>query len=62
MSITQLEPWLTKRELAAKLKVSVRTVERLGIPYDIRVAGMNRYHLSTARAYLRGELNEEEGK
>jgi hypothetical protein len=26
------EPWLTKRELARKLRVSVRTIERLKLP------------------------------
>ena len=60
MTVMQREPWLTKRELAAALKVSVRTIERAGIPHDVRIAGMNRYYLSEARAYLRGETKEEE--
>ena len=61
VTLTHREPWLTKKELAAALKVSVRTIEREGIPYDVRIAGMNRYYLSEARAYLRGEHDEEEG-
>lgn len=39
------EPWLTKRELAAHLKISTRTVERLRLP-AMRVGGQNRYMLS----------------
>jgi hypothetical protein len=46
------EPWLTKRELAAELRVSVRTVERLRLP-AMRVGGQNRYLLSEAERYLR---------
>lgn len=52
------EAWLTKKELADALKVSVRTIERERIPYDVRIAGMNRYYLSQVRAFLRGELAE----
>jgi hypothetical protein len=48
------EPWLTKRELAAKLKVSPRTVERL-IPPTMRVGGQNRYLLSAAQRHLAGD-------
>ena len=47
------EPWLTKRELAAELKVSTRTVTRLKLPCT-RVGGQNRYHLTEAEAALRG--------
>ena len=46
------EPWLTKRELAAQLKVSPRTVERLHLP-AMRVGGRNRYLLSECERYLR---------
>lgn len=45
------EPWLSKRELAAHLKVSPRTIERLKPPY-LRVGGMNRYKLSQVERYL----------
>ena len=37
------EPVLTKRELARRLKVSTRTIERLGLPAT-RVGGQNRYY------------------
>jgi excisionase family DNA binding protein len=47
------EPWLTKRELAAELKVSTRTVERLRLP-AWRVGGQNRYRLSEVEAHLAG--------
>jgi hypothetical protein len=47
------EPWLTKRELAANLKVSTRTVERLDLPYR-RVGGQNRYLFSEVEAHLAG--------
>ena len=46
------EPWLTKRELAAEFKVSVRTIERLQLP-AMRVGGQNRYRLSEVERYLR---------
>lgn len=39
------EPWLTQRELAAHLRVSRRTIQRLRLPYT-RVGGQNRYRLS----------------
>lgn len=45
------EPWLTKREIARKLKLSVRTVERLRLP-AMRVGGQNRYRLSEVERYL----------
>lgn len=47
------EPWMTKRELAAALKVSPRTITRR-IPPSLRVGGQNRYYLSEAIAHLRG--------
>jgi hypothetical protein len=46
------EPWLTKRELAAELKVSMRTIERLHLP-AMRVGGQNRYLRSECESYLR---------
>ena len=49
------EPWLTKRELAAELKVSVRTIERLQLPFALRVGGQNRYLLSQVERYLQGK-------
>lgn len=36
------EPWLTQRELANRLKVSRRTIQRLRLPCT-RVGGQNRY-------------------
>jgi excisionase family DNA binding protein len=45
------EPWLTKRELAAQLHCSTRTIERLRLP-SMRVGGQNRYRLSEVEAYL----------
>lgn len=45
------EPWLTKRELAERLRCSRRTVERLGPP-AMRVGGQNRYRLSEVEAFL----------
>jgi hypothetical protein len=47
------EPWLTKSELAAELKVSIRTIERLHVP-AMRVGGQNRYLRSEAEAFLGG--------
>jgi hypothetical protein len=47
------EPWLTKREVARKLQVSTRTVERLHLP-AIRVGGQNRYLMSHVEAALSG--------
>lgn len=46
--------WLTKRELARELRVSVRTIERLKPPC-MTVGGQNRYHLSEVEAFLRGD-------
>lgn len=48
------EPWLTKRELAAALKISVRTIERLRLP-AMRVGGQNRYRRSEVERHLGGE-------
>jgi len=53
------EPWLTKRELAARLRCSSRTIERLCLPV-MRVGGQNRYRLSEVEAHLRGEQRRAE--
>lgn len=45
------EPWLTKRELARKLRVSPRTIERHRFP-RMRVGGQNRYLMSEVRASM----------
>jgi hypothetical protein len=47
------EAWLTKRELARKLRVSPRTIERLRLPY-VRVGGQNRYRMSQVESALAG--------
>jgi excisionase family DNA binding protein len=47
------EPWLTKREVARKLRVSTRTIERLRLP-AIRVGGQNRYRMSEVDRALGG--------
>jgi hypothetical protein len=47
------EPWLTKSELARKLRVSTRTIERLRLPC-IRVGGQNRYVMSQVETALTG--------
>jgi len=47
------EPWLTKREIARKLRVSVRTVERLRLPCQ-KVGGQNRYFMSQVETALGG--------
>ena len=47
------EPWLTKAEVARKLRVSTRTIERLRLPC-IRVGGQNRYVMSQVEATLAG--------
>ena len=47
------EPWLTKKELAFKLRKSTRTIERLDLPC-LRVGGQNRYLLSQVEASLAG--------
>lgn len=48
-----MSEWLTKRELAAALKVSTRTIERLRLPCW-EVGGQNRYDLEEVKAALRG--------
>lgn len=53
------EPWLTKREVSAELRVSVRTVERLRVP-AMRVGGQNRYRMSEVEQFLRDETREAE--
>ena len=52
------EPYLTKRQVAAHLQVSVSTVERLRLPH-LRVGGQNRYRLSEVEAFLRGASAED---
>jgi hypothetical protein len=47
------EPWLTKREVARELRVSVRTIERLRLPC-MKVGGQNRYVLSEVTRALTG--------
>lgn len=47
------EPWMTKLEVARKLRVSVRTVTRLKLPFT-RVGGQNRYLMSQVEAALAG--------
>jgi hypothetical protein len=51
------EPWLTKAELARKLRVSTRTIERKQIPC-LPVGGQNRYLLSQAESFLAGVPEE----
>lgn len=46
--------WITKREVARELRVSVRTVERLRLPCT-RVGGQNRYVMSEVNGFLRGD-------
>ncbi len=53
MSAVTTEPWLTKRELASVLKVSIRTIVRLQLPHT-KVGGQNRYRLTECEAALRG--------
>jgi hypothetical protein len=45
------EPWLKKAEVAAELRVSIRTVERLKLPCT-KVGGQNRYLMSEVLACL----------
>jgi hypothetical protein len=47
------EPWLTKKEIAAHLRVSTRAVERLDLPHQ-KVGGQNRYKISEVEAELGG--------
>lgn len=51
--------WLTKRELAERLKVSPRTIERLAPP-SMQVGGQKRYTLSEVERFLRGERRRAE--
>lgn len=51
------EPWYTKRELAAHLKVSPRTITRMRLPFT-RVGGQNRYRLSEVELALAGKIPE----
>jgi hypothetical protein len=49
------EPWVTKRQLAAHLRVTPRWVElqqRDGLPH-LRMGRMNRYRISAGEAWLR---------
>jgi hypothetical protein len=48
------EPWLDKREIANRFKVSTSTVERHGWPH-VKVGRQNRYKVSEVEAYLRRE-------
>ena len=50
------EPWLTKREVARKLQVSTRTIERLRLPYS-RVGGQNRYRMTQVESALTAGRN-----
>ena len=47
----QREPCLTKRQLASELQVSVRTIERLGLPC-VKVGNQNRYFMSEVNRAL----------
>ena len=47
------EPWYTKAEIAAWLKVSTRTVVRLRLPFH-RVGGQNRYFKSEVVTAMSG--------
>ena len=47
-----IEPFLTKRQVAQKLQVSTRTVQRLNLPH-MRVGGQNRYLWSEVIAALK---------
>jgi hypothetical protein len=53
------EPWLTKQELADKLGVTTRTIERWAVPHlSAGRGGRNRYLLSQAEAFLSGVPEE----
>lgn len=47
------EPWLTKKEVAAELRVSTKTIERLKIPHET-VGGQNRYRMSAVETSMKG--------
>ena len=57
MEAASLEPWLTKRQLAARLGCSTRTVERENYPCR-RVGKRNRYVLSEVEAAIAGVPDE----
>ena len=47
-----IEPFLTKRQVAEKLQVSPRTIQRLQLPH-MRIGGQNRYLWSEVIAALK---------
>jgi hypothetical protein len=47
---------MTKREIAAHLRVSVSTIERIKPPF-MRVGGQNRYRPSEVEAFMRGPID-----
>ena len=47
-----IEPFLTKRQVAQKLQVSTRTVQRLNLPH-MKIGGQNRYIWSEVIAALK---------
>ncbi len=47
-----IEPFLTKRQVAEKLQVSTRTVQRLNLPH-MKIGGQNRYMWSEVIAALK---------
>jgi len=54
--IPRIEPWLTKAEIAAHLRVSQRTVERLALPCQ-KVGKQNRYRISEVERFLSGQFD-----
>lgn len=46
--------YLTKRELAIRLRISTRTIERLHLPHT-RVGGQNRYQFAECLHALSGQ-------
>jgi hypothetical protein len=55
------EPWLTKPEMAARLKVSPRTLERYAVPHQ-RIGGQNRYRASEVERYFRVDPEADAGQ
>ena len=53
------EPWLTKLEVAAELRVSRATVERMKLPH-MRVGRQNRYLMSQVYAAINGTMERED--
>lgn len=52
--LLELEPWLTKREIAEHLSVSVRTFERKTHGLEpMEIFGMPRYRLSEVESWLK---------